>query len=40
MSRKATNFQKAVMSRLFRGRGIFNPLNASYVDEHVASLRE
>ncbi len=40
MSKKATKFQKKVMSRLFRGKGIFNPLNTGYIDEHVASLRE
>lgn len=40
MSKKATKFQKKVMSRLFRGKGIFNPLNTGYIDEYVASLRE
>jgi len=40
MSKKATKFQKKVMSRLFRGKGIFNPLNTGYIDEHIASLRE
>jgi len=40
MSKKATNFQKKVMSRMFRGKGIFKPLNTGFIDEHVASLRE
>ncbi len=40
MSKKATKFQKKVMSRLFRGKGIFNPLNTGYIDEHIASLRD
>lgn len=40
MSKKATNFQKSVMSRLYRGKEIFNPLNTGYIDEHVASLRQ
>ncbi|NMD37836.1 MAG: MBL fold metallo-hydrolase, partial [Christensenellaceae bacterium] len=40
MSKRATNLQKKVMSRLFRGKGIFKPLNTGFIDEHVASLRE
>lgn len=40
MSKKATEFQKKFMGRMFRGKGIFNPLNTGFIDEHVASLRE
>ncbi|HQC54823.1 MAG TPA: MBL fold metallo-hydrolase [Clostridia bacterium] len=40
MSKKATNFQKKFMSWLFKGKGIFKPLNTTYIDEQVASLRE
>jgi hypothetical protein len=40
MSKRATNFQKKFMSRLFRGKGIFKPLNTGFIDEHVASIRE
>ncbi|MGI6342431.1 MAG: MBL fold metallo-hydrolase [Bacteroidales bacterium] len=40
MSKRATNFQKKFMSRVFRGKGIFNPLNTGFIDEHVASVRE
>lgn len=40
MSKKATKLQKKVMSRMFRGKGIFKPLNTGLIDEHVASLRE
>jgi len=28
------------MSRMFRGKGIFKPLNTGFIDENVASLRE
>lgn len=40
MSKKATQFQKMFMSRVFRGKEIFKPLNTGYIDDHVASLRE
>ena len=40
MSRKATEFQKKSMSRLYRGREIFKPLNTGWIDEHVACVRE
>ncbi|MGI6688677.1 MAG: MBL fold metallo-hydrolase [Christensenellales bacterium] len=40
MSKKAANLQKKIMSRMFRGKGIFKPLNTGFIDEHVASLRE
>ena len=31
MSKRATNFQKKFMSRVFRGKGIFNPLNTVFI---------
>lgn len=40
MSRKATEFQKKVMSWIYRGRAIFKPLNTGWIDEHVACIRE
>lgn len=40
MSKKATNDQRKSMSLMFRGRGIFKPLNTGRIDEHVACVRE
>ena len=40
MSRKASEFQKAVMSRGYRGKEIFKPLNTGWIDGHVACVRE
>lgn len=40
MSRKATEFQKKAMSRMYRGKEIFKPLNTGWIDEHVACVRE
>ncbi|HHU53350.1 MAG TPA: MBL fold metallo-hydrolase [Clostridiaceae bacterium] len=40
MSKRSTNFQKKIMSRIYRGKEIFKPLNTGFIDEHVASLRE
>ena len=40
MSRKATEFQKKEMSRMYRGKVIFKPLNTGWIDEHVACVRE
>ena len=40
MSKKATEFQKKEMSRMYRGKDIFKPLNTGWVDEHVACVRE
>ena len=40
MSKKATEFQRVAMSRMYRGKQIFKPLNTGWVDEHVASVRE
>ena len=40
MSRKASQFQKKVMSLGYRGKEIFKPLNTGRIDEHVACIRE
>ena len=40
MSRKATEFQRKAMSRMYRGKEIFKPLNTGWIDEHVACVRE
>lgn len=40
MSRKATEFQKKEMSKMFRGKEIFKPLNTGWIDENVACVRE
>ena len=40
MSKKATEFQKRAMSRVYRGKEIFKPLNTGWIDEHVACVRE
>lgn len=40
MSKKASNFQKKVMSRIYRGKEIFKPLNTGWIDERVACIRE
>lgn len=40
MSRKASNFQKVVMSRIYRGKEIFKPLNTGRIDDHVSCIRE
>ena len=40
MSKKATEFQRKAMGRMYRGKGIFNPLNTGWIDEHVACVRE
>lgn len=40
MSRKASEFQKKVMSRVYRGKEIFKPLNTGWIDDHVACVRE
>ncbi len=40
MSKKATEFQKRAMSRVYRGREIFKPLNTGWIDENVACVRE
>ena len=40
MSRKATEFQKKEMSKMYRGKEIFKPLNTGWINEHVACVRE
>lgn len=40
MSKKATEFQRVAMSRIYRGKEIFNPLNTGWIDENVACVRE
>ena len=40
MSRKATEYQKKEMSKMYRGKEIFKPLNTGWIDEHVACVRE
>ena len=40
MSRKDSQFQKKVMSLMFRGKEIFKPLNTGWIDDHVACVRE
>ena len=40
MSKKATEFQKKEMSRMYRGKEIFKPLNTGWIYEHVACVRE
>lgn len=40
MSKKASNFQKKVMSIGYRGKEIFKPLNTGWIDEHAACVRE
>ena len=40
MSKKATEFQKKEMRKMYRGTEIFKPLNTGWVDEHVACVRE
>ncbi len=40
MSKKATEFQKKEMSRMYRGKEIFKPLNTGWIDKHVACVRE
>ena len=40
MSKKATEFQRVAMSRMYRGKEIFKPLNTGWIDENVACVRE
>ena len=40
MSKKASQFQKKVMSIGYRGKEIFKPLNTGRIDEHVSCIRE
>ena len=36
MSKQATEFQKKEMSKMYRGKEIFKPLNTGWIDEYVA----
>ena len=38
MSKKATEFQKKEMSKMYRGKEIFKPLNTGWIDDHVACV--
>ena len=40
MARKDSENQKKSMSRMFRGRAIFKPLNTGRIDEHVSCVWE
>jgi len=40
MARKDSEHQKKSMSKLFRGKAIFKPLNTGRIDEHVTCVRE
>lgn len=40
MARKDSEYQKKLMSMLFRGKAIFKPLNTGKIDERVSCVRE
>ena len=40
MSKKATKFQRKAMSKMYRGKEIFKPLNTGWINENVACVRE
>lgn len=40
MSKQASEFQEKSMSRFFRGKEIFKPLNTGWIDERVRCVRE
>ncbi len=40
MSKKATEFQRKSMSKIYRGKQIFKPLNTGRIDENVFCVRE
>lgn len=40
MSKSESEFQEKVMSRFFRGKGIFKPLNTGHIDDRVSCVRE
>lgn len=40
MSKKASEKQEKIMSKLFRGKGIFKPLDTGRIDERVSCVRE
>lgn len=40
MSKAASKFQEAFMSRIYRGKEVFKPLNTGWIDARVACVRE
>ncbi len=40
MSKADSKSQEKIMSRFFRGKGIFKPLNTGHIDSHVSCVRE
>lgn len=40
MSKQASQFQEKVMPIIYRGKGIFKPLNTGHIDEYVSCIRE
>lgn len=40
MSKKATEFQKKTMAKIYSGKGIFKALRTGWIDEHVGTVRE
>ena len=40
MSKKASKFQEKFMSKVYRGKEIFKPLNTGFIDERVSCIRE
>lgn len=40
MSKQASEFQERIMSRFFRGKEIFKPLDTGRIDERVSCVRE
>ena len=40
MSKQASQFQEKIMPIIYRGKGIFKPLNTGWIDEHVGCIRE
>ena len=38
MSKKATKFQRKAMSKMYRGKEIFKPLNTGWINETVADF--
>ena len=40
MSKKASQFQFKAMSLIYRGKGIFKPLNTGFIDKRVSCIRE
>jgi len=40
MSKQTSEFQEKVMSRFYRGKAVFKPLNTGHIDQHVSCIRE